>query len=110
MVREAGASADVGVLLLDLVLGRAVAPGSRGAAGFAAIYDARGPPPLTAARSSWSPRSSGPTGTRRRFARQVATLEAAGVEVLPSNAQAARFAALLARPDLERSLLSDRDG
>jgi hypothetical protein len=27
------------------------------------------------------------------------------VEVLPSNAQAARFAALLTRPDLDRALL-----
>jgi hypothetical protein len=36
----------------------------------------------------------------------VAALEAAGCEVLPSNAQAARFAALLARPALATAMLS----
>ena len=36
---------------------------------------------------------------------QVARLEAAGVEVLPSNAEAARFAALLLRPELAVTLL-----
>ena len=36
---------------------------------------------------------------------QIAALEAAGVVVLPSNAQAARFAALLLRPDLDATLL-----
>ena len=36
---------------------------------------------------------------------QTAALEAAGVEVLPSNAQACRFAALLLRPDLAHRLL-----
>jgi FdrA protein len=36
---------------------------------------------------------------------QVAALEAAGAHMLPSNAQAARFAALLARPELGAVLL-----
>jgi hypothetical protein len=36
---------------------------------------------------------------------QVVKLESAGVEVLPSNAEAARFAALLLRPELARQLL-----
>jgi FdrA protein len=36
---------------------------------------------------------------------QVDQLRAAGVEVLPSNAQAARFAVLALRPDLAASLL-----
>jgi len=39
--------------------------------------------------------------------RQIATLESAGVEVMPSNAQAARFAALLTRPELEATLLGE---
>ena len=47
----------------------------------------------------------GTEGDPQGFYHQVATLEAAGVEVLPSNAQASRFAALVIRPDLEHSLL-----
>jgi hypothetical protein len=47
----------------------------------------------------------GTDGDPQDLRRQIATLQAAGVHVLPSNAEAARFAALLIRPDLERSLL-----
>ena len=101
-VRQAGASADVGVLLLDLVLGRAVHP-DPAAPLAAALGDARrraGGRELTAVASV-----VGTEGDPQDLRRQVATLEAAGVHVLPSNAEAARFAALLIRPDLARSLL-----
>ena len=100
-VRQAGESPDVGVLLLDLVLGRAAHPDPATSLA-SAISDARraaGDRPLVAVASV--------VGTDRDpqdRRRQIVTLEAAGVEVLPSNAQAARFAALLIRPELERSL------
>jgi FdrA protein len=102
--RQAGASADVGVLLLDLVLGRAVHPDpARPLA--SAIYDAH----RTAAADGRTlvavASVVGTDGDPQDLRRQIATLEAAGVEVLPSNAEAARFAALLARPELDPALL-----
>jgi len=101
-VRQAGESSDVGVLLLDLVLGRATHPdpATSLASAIDAARRAAGDRPLVAVASV--------VGTDRDpqdRRRQIATLEAAGVEVLPSNAQAARFAALVIRPELERSLL-----
>jgi FdrA protein len=103
-VRQAGDAPGVGVLLLDLVLGRAVHPDPATPLA-AAVSDARraavaGGRDLVAVASV-----VGTDGDPQDLRRQIATLEAAGVEVLPSNAQAARFAALLVRPELERSLL-----
>jgi FdrA protein len=98
-LREHGAAADVGVLLVDLVLGRGVHddPATPLAA---AVRDVR-------RRAEADGRSlvavASVVGTARDpqgLARQVATLEAAGIEVLPSNAQAARFAALAFEPSL----------
>jgi FdrA protein len=103
-VRQAGESADVGVLLLDLVLGRAVHP-DPAAPLAAAVHDARR---AAAAAGRTLPAIASVVGTDgdpQDLRRQIATLEGAGVEVLPSNAQAARLAALSIRPDLERSLL-----
>jgi FdrA protein len=103
-VRQAGGSADVSVLLLDLVLGRAVHP-DPAAPLAAAIYDARraatGAGRALLAVASVVGTDGDPQGLRG----QIATLEGAGIEVLPSNAQAARFAALLIRPDLDSALL-----
>jgi FdrA protein len=71
----------------------------------AAIGDARRTA-ATAGRSFVAVASIvGTDGDPQDLRRQIATLEAADVEVLPSNAQAARLAALLTRPELERSLL-----
>ncbi len=104
-VREAGGSAEVGVLLLDLVLGRAVHPDPATPLA-AAVYDARRT--ATAAGRAVVAVASvvGTEGDPQDLRRQIATLEGAGVEVLPSNAQAARFAALLARPELGPTLLA----
>lgn len=103
-VREAGRDSAVGVLLLDLVLGRAAHP-DPAAPLAAAIRDAR-----TAAEAAGRSLAvvASIVGTKddpQDVDRQVAALEGAGVDVLPSNAQAARFAALLLRPDLAPSLL-----
>lgn len=103
-VREAGRTAAVGVLLLDLVLGRAAHPDpARPLA--AAIQDARSAAAADgrslAVVASVVGTAEDPQGLRT----QIAALEATGAEVLPSNAQAARFAALVARPDLTPSLL-----
>jgi len=103
-VRQAGGSADVGVLLLDLVLGRAVHP-DPAAPLAAAVYDARRAAAADGRTLVAVASVVGTDGDPQDLRHQIATLEAAGVEVLPSNAQAARFAALLTRPELDRSLL-----
>jgi FdrA protein len=101
-VREAGRSSDVGVVLLDLVLGRGAHPDpARSLA--AAVRDAREAArrPLLVVASVVGTEAD-PQGLRD----QVKTLEAAGIEVLPSNAQATRFAALALKPQLAASLLA----
>lgn len=103
-VREAGRSAEVGVLLVDLVLGRAAHEDPARALA-AAIREAR----EAAARDGRALAVvASVVGTERDpqgFRGQTAALEAAGAVVLPSNAQAARLAALALRPDLEPALL-----
>ena len=47
----------------------------------------------------------GTEGDPQGLAAQIAALEAAGVDVLPSNAQAARFAALVLDPSHAGTLL-----
>ena len=105
-VREAGRSGDVGVLLLDVVLGRAAHPDPAGPLG-AAIRDAR----AEAAREGRTLVAVvsvvGTGGDPQGLAGQVSALEAAGADVLPSNAQAARFAALCLEPGLAPSLLGE---
>lgn len=103
-VREAGGAAEIGVILVDLVLGRAAHEDpARPLA--AAIRDARD----AAARDGRSLVAvASVVGTERDpqgLRGQIAALEAAGVVVLPSNAQAARFAVLALRPDLDAVLL-----
>lgn len=95
-VREAGHSADVGVLLMDVVLGRAVHPDPAGSLS-AAIADAR----ASAARGGRAllvvVSVVGTKGDPQGLDGQRAALRAAGAEVLPSNARAARFAAAALR-------------
>lgn len=103
-VRDAGRNGAVGVLLVDLVLGRAADP-DPAAPLAAAIRDARAAAAADGRALTAVASVVGTKGDPQGLSRQVGTLEAAGVEVLPSNAQAARFAALVVRPDLASSLL-----
>jgi FdrA protein len=104
-VRQAARSSEIGVLLLDLVLGRAVHPDPAGPLA-SAIVDARRTA-ASAGRGFVAVASVvGTAGDPQNLDRQVATLEASGVELLPSNAQAARFAALLVKPELAARLLA----
>src|SRR5262249_26522588 len=102
-VREAGRDPAVGVLLVDLVLGRAAHP-DPAAPLAAAIRDARA---AAAAGRGLTALGSvvGTEGDPQGLRGQVAALEAAGCVVWPSSAQAARFAALCLRPDRARELL-----
>jgi FdrA protein len=103
-VRAAGAQEDLGVLLVDLVLGRGAhadpaAPLAR------AIEEARGRARAAGRALTVVASVVGTERDPQPLAAQVGALEAAGAIVLPGNAQAARFAALVLRPELEASLL-----
>ena len=106
-VREAGRDGNVGVLLLDLVLGRGAHANPADALA-RAVREAR-ETAQRAGRSLLAVASVvGTEGDPQGVRGQVDQLRAAGVEVLPSNAQAARFAALALRPDLAAPLLGAR--
>lgn len=103
MIRQAGRE-NAGVLLVDLVLGRASHPDP--AAPLAAAI--RHASETAAAGGRRLVAVGSVVGTARDpqgLHGQVARLEEAGVEILPSNAQAARFAALLVKPALAANLL-----
>jgi FdrA protein len=106
MVREAGDARDVGVLLLDLVLGRAAhldpAPSLA-----AAIRDARASAQRDGRALVVVTSIVGTEQDPQRLGTQLAALEGAGAVVLPSSAEAARFAALALVPDLATRLLGD---
>jgi len=106
MVREAGNARDVGVLLLDLVLGRAAhldpAPSLA-----AAIRDARASAQRDRRALVVVTSVVGTEQDPQRLGTQLAALEGAGAVVLPSSAEAARFAALALVPDLAARLLGD---
>jgi FdrA protein len=103
-VREAGGDPALGVLLVDLVLGRAAHPNPAGPLA-AAIRDARAAAARAGRGLTVVGSAVGTEGDPQGLRGQVAALEAAGCIVLPSNAQAARFATLCLRPDLAPSLL-----
>ncbi|HUG36106.1 MAG TPA: hypothetical protein VML54_04095, partial [Candidatus Limnocylindrales bacterium] len=107
-IERAGKDPEIGVLLLDIVLGHGAAPDPAGDL-LSAIEIAR-----AAARARGSALSVVATvvGTARDpqgLGGQIAKLEAAGAWVLPSNAQAARAAACVAGGDaVRRALLEAR--
>jgi len=103
-VREAGRAPEVGVLLLDLVLGRGVHPDPAGPLA-AAVEDARRAARADGRRLAAVASVVGTERDPQGFRGQVARLEAAGVAVLPGSAQAARFAAAALRPDLAPAVL-----
>jgi len=103
-VRETGESPDVGVLLLDVVLGRAVHPDPARSLS-AAIREARAAAERAGRSLVTIVSVIGTKDDPQGLTGQIAALEAAGADVLPSNAQAARFAALALKPDLAPALL-----
>ena len=102
VLRKDGAAA--GVLLFDLVLGKGshADPAQPLAAEFKRI--------CAAAKGRRVVGVASVVGTDldpQDLDGQIAQLKEAGIQVFPSNAQAVRFAALLARPDLATSLLEN---
>lgn len=103
-VGEAGRAREVGVLLVDLVLGRAAHP-DPAAPLAAAIREARGVAAAEGRGLAVVASVVGSAHDPQGLVGQITALEEAGAEVLPSNAQAARFAALLVGPALAASRL-----
>lgn len=103
-IRAAGRASGVAVLLFDLMLGRGAHPDPAGSVA-TAVREAR----ATAERDGRRLLAvASVVGTRhdpQDLARQSAQLEEAGVAVLPTNAEAARFTALLLEPTLGPRLL-----
>lgn len=93
MAREAVRDAGVGVVLLDLVLGR-------GSAADPAAPLARAMREADARRPVFVASVVGTAHDPQGMAGQIGVLEDAGAVVLPSSAGAARFAAALIRPEL----------
>lgn len=107
MVREVGRDPSVGVLLLDLVLGRGTHPEpARSLA--AAVTDARAAAARAGRELTVVASVIGTAGDPQGFGGQIAALEGAGVHVLPGSAQAARFAVLALDPTLAPRLLEGR--
>ena len=102
-IRAAGATPAVGVLLVDLVLGRAAHPDpARPLA--AAVQDARAEAARRGRSLTVVASVVGTEADPQNLRAQTVALQSAGIEVLPSNAQASRFAALLLRPELAKRL------
>jgi FdrA protein len=106
MVREAGGDRGVGVLLLDLVLGRAAHPDPAGRLA-PAVRDAHASARRDGRALLVVASIVGTEHDPQGLTSQRAALASAGVVVLPSNAEAARFAAVAVVPDLAARLLGD---
>ena len=104
-IRKAAQDPDVAVILLDVVLGHGAAPDPAGDVA-AAIEAARATAKLAGRGLAVVASVIGTAGDPQDLAAQCARLEAAGVWVLPSNAQAVRAAACIAggEPVLARLL------
>jgi FdrA protein len=104
LLQQSGGDAAIGVLLADLVLGTGSHPDPAQplAEGFR-LAQARAE--AAGRRLAGVVSVVGTSGDRQGLSRQIAQLEAAGLTVLPTNAEAARFAALLVNPKLAPRLL-----
>ena len=103
-IGAAGDAEEVGVVLLDVVLGQGAHADPAGPVA-SAVDRARRRATGRGRRLAVVASVVGTSGDPQGLDRQVARLEAAGVEVLRSNAEAARFAAVLLRPELADALL-----
>jgi len=104
MIARAGGSPECGVLLLDLVLGRG-SHANPAAPLAAAVREAQSRARAAGRRLVAVASIVGTDSDPQGLAAQRAQLETSGIEVLPTNAEAARFAALLVKPELRAALL-----
>lgn len=104
LIAHAGGSPEVGVLLADLVLGRGSHPNPARPL-TEAVREAQDRAGAAGKRLVTVAAIVGTAQDPQGLAAQHAQLEAAGIEVFPTNAEAARFAALLLKPELAEVLL-----
>jgi FdrA protein len=104
VIAKIGESPECGVLLLDLVLGRGSHP-NPAAPLAAAVHEAQSRARAAGRRLVAVASVVGTEGDPQGLAAQRAQLEASGIEILPTNAEAARLAALLVKPELRTALL-----
>ena len=106
LLRKAADDSRIGVLLADLVLGTGSHPNPAEplAAGFeqARAHAAASGRTLVGVASVVAT-----SGDGQGLTRQIEQLESAGFVVLPTNAEAARFAALVVNPGLAPRMLED---
>jgi FdrA protein len=103
-IGAAGDAEEIGVVLLDVVLGQGAHADPAGPVA-SAVDRARRRAAGRGRRLAVVASVVGTSGDPQGLDGQVVRLEAAGVEVLRSNAEAARFAAVLLRPELADALL-----
>ncbi len=106
LLRKAADDSRIGVLLVDLVLGTGSHPNPAEplATGFeqARAHAAASGRTLVGVASV-----VGTSGDGQGLTRQIERLKSAGFVVLPTNAEAARFAALMVNPELASRMLED---
>lgn len=100
MIVQAGADPEVGVLLLDLVLGKG-AHENPAAPLASAVNEARRSAARDGRRLACAAYILGTARDPQGLESQAAQLEEAGIPVFATNADAARYAAMLAQPALQ---------
>lgn len=106
LIAKAAASPEVGILLVDLVLGKGSHPNPALPLA-AAVREAQSRAKIEGRRLVTVASVVGTSGDPQGLAAQEAQLRAVGIQLLPSNAEAARFAALLVKPELSTVLLEE---
>jgi FdrA protein len=106
MILKTGAAPNIGVLLLDLVLGKGSHPDP--AEPMMTAFSEAQKIAENDGRQLYAVASViGTESDPQNLSKQTAKLAAAGIEVLATNAEAARFAALLVKPEIRDELLEN---
>ncbi len=105
MIRKAGADPAVGVMLLDLVLGQGAHENPAESLA-AAVTEARRIAASEGRQVAFLGYILGTAGDPQNLDAQATQLQAAGVHLFSSNADAARCAAMLVKPELQASWLN----
>jgi FdrA protein len=100
MILQAGAAPEVGVLLLDLVLGRGSHENPAEPLA-SAVKEARRTAERDGRRIAFLASIVGTALDPQDMAFQAAQMEEAGIDIFATNADAARYAALLVMPELQ---------
>ncbi len=108
MIRKAGADPSVGVMLLDLVLGQG-AHENPAASLAAAVTEARRIANNGGRQITFLAYILGTAGDPQDLEAQASRLQEAGIRLFSTNADSARFAAMLVQPELQAQWLNDKE-